>query len=729
MAADGVNNTAADGVIAAGATPARSELEGGHACAEIGRRDGEAGKEVDSVEPNATQVGRPNDSHINGGGVAMDCEGDESLGGLVSQSLDVGVGKVEAAEVAGPVEPDTAAEAQVAAATPDKHAAPDDVGDEGKAGEPPAEAAPVDSKAAQAPETTAKAQVAAAPPDEHAASDDVGDEGMVGEPPAEAAAVVSKAAPAAQAQETKAKAGASASASGDGPQIYTTPCGLSYEESPGREMLTFLREHLLPQYGTKAQKWLRIIVFDNAPQEEVDRVVRLVKAEDEERSSYKEKPEKEKQEKETQEKGKQAKDSTAAGKTCFGAEQPKVGQKRARIEKEMKPRKRLAVSIDVDVPQKGVQAPSEKVAAPIAKNVVSVVAPKLCTPRPASSAADSVEELSRRVSLIDPTSQALIVTPVRGKNCKHAEAFDLVNFVEFNLAASRRQVPNLSKLWKCPICCEPAPQASLEVHAELARILAAARQRRPDLRYVLVSPSGALQLPDVGSVDPALPKVVAPSIARPQAVGAEPRSRLPARPLAPSSGAASAAKGADEPRQLLGKKVVLKKGPTSTGMRVSDGTRKAARAPIVMDDMRRHGNTIGCSGCNDIFKREKVTNPRLRWNFRSNHNPECVTRFEALRRKDPHAYSRQKAGSNVPQAPPTEAPTSMPNVSTSPPSSSKANLWASPAVCPTPSPNKGFSSLSGALRTPEAKGLRAAPRGSADNSVPAVKGLIGEVWF
>jgi len=49
-------------------------------------------------------------------------------------------------------------------------------------------------------------------------------------------------------------------------------------------------------------------------------------------------------------------------------------------------------------------------------------------------------------SLIDPVAKKAIVTPVRGRKCKHWQCFDLANFLNSNVGVTGNR-------WRCP-CCE-----------------------------------------------------------------------------------------------------------------------------------------------------------------------------------------------------------------------------------------------------------------------------------
>ena len=104
-------------------------------------------------------------------------------------------------------------------------------------------------------------------------------------------------------------------------------------------------------------------------------------------------------------------------------------------------------------------------------------------------AAGDVAEVSGRISIVDPISQARIEVPVRGPYCDHFGRFDREAYTEYNGMLEKMKFGKMRNCWKCPICDKPAPKASLRVDARMAEALAAAR-RFPDLKLagLLLSP-------------------------------------------------------------------------------------------------------------------------------------------------------------------------------------------------------------------------------------------------
>jgi len=67
---------------------------------------------------------------------------------------------------------------------------------------------------------------------------------------------------------------------------------------------------------------------------------------------------------------------------------------------------------------------------------------------------DDISMDSLKISLLCPLSRTKLVTPVRSRNCRHFQCFDLLSFLSMN-----EERPN----WKCPICNSQISYDSLAV--------------------------------------------------------------------------------------------------------------------------------------------------------------------------------------------------------------------------------------------------------------------------
>ena len=78
------------------------------------------------------------------------------------------------------------------------------------------------------------------------------------------------------------------------------------------------------------------------------------------------------------------------------------------------------------------------------------------------------------ISVADPFSATLFVTPVRSKYCKHVECFDLGNWLESRPSKAPKRPGEPSKVddWKCPICQVDARPSTLRVDEFFSRVRA-----------------------------------------------------------------------------------------------------------------------------------------------------------------------------------------------------------------------------------------------------------------
>lgn len=74
---------------------------------------------------------------------------------------------------------------------------------------------------------------------------------------------------------------------------------------------------------------------------------------------------------------------------------------------------------------------------------------------------DDCAENRCSVSLCDPLSLCRLEFPVRGKDCKHIQCFDLKTHLANNM---QPHVPSskASSLWQCPVCYKPARNVALD---------------------------------------------------------------------------------------------------------------------------------------------------------------------------------------------------------------------------------------------------------------------------
>lgn len=97
------------------------------------------------------------------------------------------------------------------------------------------------------------------------------------------------------------------------------------------------------------------------------------------------------------------------------------------------------------------------------------------------------------LSLADPFTARIFVTPVRSKTCKHRECFDLETFLlTRNSKPKRPQQPCMVDVWKCPLCGRDARPYSLQVDDFLVSVRAELeKQNNLEAKAILISPDGA----------------------------------------------------------------------------------------------------------------------------------------------------------------------------------------------------------------------------------------------
>ncbi|KAL6866018.1 hypothetical protein ACO1O0_002118 [Amphichorda felina] len=83
--------------------------------------------------------------------------------------------------------------------------------------------------------------------------------------------------------------------------------------------------------------------------------------------------------------------------------------------------------------------------------------------KPAESDDVIVEDNNLYISLADPFSSVMFVTPVRGIYCKHLECFDLEIWLDTRPRRSKGVELSMSDCWKCPICSNDARPNRLRI--------------------------------------------------------------------------------------------------------------------------------------------------------------------------------------------------------------------------------------------------------------------------
>lgn len=109
---------------------------------------------------------------------------------------------------------------------------------------------------------------------------------------------------------------------------------------------------------------------------------------------------------------------------------------------------------------------------------------------------DEVVSTRTIISLKDPILGGVIwKTPVRGKNCKHKDAFDLTAFLESRRLGRRGNEPCDADSWKCPICLADARPDMLQADGWLMTVRDELRRRgRLDAVRIEVSESGSWEI-------------------------------------------------------------------------------------------------------------------------------------------------------------------------------------------------------------------------------------------
>jgi hypothetical protein len=76
-----------------------------------------------------------------------------------------------------------------------------------------------------------------------------------------------------------------------------------------------------------------------------------------------------------------------------------------------------------------------------------------------------VEDKHLSISLADPFSSTMFVTPVRSIHCKHVQCFDLDNWLATRQPKPSRRLGEPSKVdeWRCPICGGDARPQNLKI--------------------------------------------------------------------------------------------------------------------------------------------------------------------------------------------------------------------------------------------------------------------------
>ncbi|MCJ1339544.1 hypothetical protein MMC09_004834 [Bachmanniomyces sp. S44760] len=101
------------------------------------------------------------------------------------------------------------------------------------------------------------------------------------------------------------------------------------------------------------------------------------------------------------------------------------------------------------------------------------------------------------ISITDPFTSRLIETPVRGKDCRHFECFDLGIFL-----ATRTGYPCPPEQLRCPICAADARPCSLRVNGWMAGVLQEVkRMGQPEARAIVLLNMGGWRIEDTRKED------------------------------------------------------------------------------------------------------------------------------------------------------------------------------------------------------------------------------------
>ncbi|PRP82118.1 hypothetical protein PROFUN_10326 [Planoprotostelium fungivorum] len=103
-----------------------------------------------------------------------------------------------------------------------------------------------------------------------------------------------------------------------------------------------------------------------------------------------------------------------------------------------------------------------------------------------SSQEEEIQQISSKISLLDPLSKSIIKTPTRAKTCHHLQCFELDSFIRMN-----ERTPK----WQCPNCYKTADYNDLEVDNYFADILEACGKMNADIEDIEMSPDGEWSIP------------------------------------------------------------------------------------------------------------------------------------------------------------------------------------------------------------------------------------------
>lgn len=88
---------------------------------------------------------------------------------------------------------------------------------------------------------------------------------------------------------------------------------------------------------------------------------------------------------------------------------------------------------------------------------------------------DEIQQISSKISLLDPLSKCIIKIPTRARTCHHLQCFELDSFIRMN-----ERTPK----WQCPNCYNPANYNDLEVDNYFADILKACEKMGAEVEDV-----------------------------------------------------------------------------------------------------------------------------------------------------------------------------------------------------------------------------------------------------
>eukprot|EP01118_Nematostelium_gracile_P018386 TRINITY_DN8151_c0_g1_i1.p1 TRINITY_DN8151_c0_g1~~TRINITY_DN8151_c0_g1_i1.p1 ORF type:complete len:169 (+),score=14.56 TRINITY_DN8151_c0_g1_i1:59-565(+) len=96
---------------------------------------------------------------------------------------------------------------------------------------------------------------------------------------------------------------------------------------------------------------------------------------------------------------------------------------------------------------------------------------------------DEIQMLSLRLSLRCPLTQSRLITPAKGKQCRHLQCFDLTAYLTMN-----RNNPS----FECPVCQRSLPPSELLKDEFVHHLL---QQLPKDLSDVDINPDGSWTIP------------------------------------------------------------------------------------------------------------------------------------------------------------------------------------------------------------------------------------------